>query len=180
MTSNGAFAQLHGGPQSSQHSCYYLQLPHGKRRGIVGQMNFGYCLEPQNSKTGGFVYVPGSHKSADSRAGNEVLSEVYKGNFTDPSLLVPELNPGDLLVFTEALIHGDTGWQASNDSYRMQIYYKMTPGFMCWRDPHQQEIYHHYAANDLERRLIEPPWTGRYSETSMSMGYANERRDKTC
>lgn len=178
LSSNGAVPQLHGGPQSSQYSCFYLQLNNGLRKGIVGQLNFGYCLEPQNEQTGGFTYVPGSHKTADARVGAEVLKDVYNNDFSHHSLIVPELNPGDLLVFTEALIHGDTGYRAK-DSYRMQVYYKMTPGFMCWRDPSQQHIYKQFALTEQERRLIEPPWTGRYSETSTSMGTSNDRRQKT-
>ena len=179
LSGNDAVPQLHGGPQSSQHSCFYLQLPHGIRKGIVGQLNVGFCLEPQNPKTGGFVYLPGSHKTADSRAGREILEEVYKNDFTHHSLVVPTLESGDMIIFTEALIHGDTGWKASTGSCRMQVYFKMTPGFMCWRDPNQLQILERFVETDLERRLIEPPWTGKYSETAYTMGAINDRRSPT-
>ena len=176
LSSNKAISQLHGGPQSSQNSCFYL--PRGGNHGLVGQLNFGFCLEPQNGSTGGFVYIPGSHKSSDSRAGKEILEDVFKGNFAHHSLVTPVLEPGDLMIFTEALIHGDTGWK-DNSSYRMQAYYKMTPGFMCWRDPSQNIALKQFALTDLELRLIEAPWTGRYSETATSMGTSNQRRPKT-
>lgn len=180
LTSNGAIAQLHGGPQSSQYSCFYLPTGHGPRKAITGQLNFGFCLEGQNPNTGGFCYVPGSHKANDSRAGLEVLQQVYGGKFDHPSIVVPTLVPGDMVVFTEALIHGDTGWRNREPgSCRMQVYYKMTPGFMCWRDPAQHEHLLQYAQSDVERRLMAPPWTGRYSETATSMGVTNSRRVPT-
>lgn len=180
LTSNGAIPQLHGGPQSSQYSCFYLPLSFGDRKGLAGQLNFGFCLEGQSPETGGFCYVPGSHKVVDSRAGREVLTEVYGGKFDHHSITVPTLIPGDMIVFTEALIHGDTGWRKkSPGSCRMQVYYKMTPGFMCWRDPAQNEHLLKYARTDLERRLMAPPWTGRYSETAVSMGTDNSRREPT-
>jgi hypothetical protein len=175
VSSNGATAQLHGGPQSSQYSCFYQTLPSGDRIGLAGQLNFGFALNGQTPETGGFCYIPGSHKSADPRAGKEVLAEVYNNKFDHHSIVVPVLKPGDMLLFTEGLIHGDTGWRAKG-SQRTQIYYKMTPGFMCWRDPAQSEHLKQYAKTPLERRLIEPPWTGRYSEDEVSMGFNNERR----
>lgn len=180
LTSNGAIPQLHGGPQSSQYSCFYLPLNGGPRKGIAGQLNFGFCLEGQNPSTGGFCYVPGSHKANDPRAGLEVFSEVYGKRFDHPSIVVPTLVPGDMILFTEALIHGDTGWRnRTPGSCRMQIYYKMTPGFMCWRDPAQNQHLLQYTQNDLERRLMSPPWTGQYGETTTSMGTDNVRRKAT-
>lgn len=180
LTSNGAIPQLHGGPQSSQYSCFYLPLAFGNHKGLAGQLNFGFCLEEQNPETGGFCYIPGSHKVVDSRAGLEVLNQVYGGKFEHHSIIVPKLVPGDMIVFTEALIHGDTGWRNKEPgSCRMQVYYKMTPGFMCWRDPAQNEHLLKYARTDLERRLMAPPWTGRYSETAVSMGTDNLRREPT-
>lgn len=180
LTSNGAIAQLHGGPQSSQYSCFYLPLSFGPRRGLAGQLNFGYCLEGQSPATGGFCYIPGSHKVVDSRAGSAVLAEVYGGKFNHHSIIVPTLVPGDLILFTEATVHGDTGWRNPvSGSCRMQVYYKMTPGFVAWRDPAQNQHLLQYAQTELERKLLLPPWTGRYSETATSMGVSNERRAET-
>ena len=81
VSSNGAIAQLHGGPQSSQYSCFYHTLPSGERKGLAGQLNFGFALHGQTPETGGFCYIPGSHKSADPRAGQEVLAQVYGNKF---------------------------------------------------------------------------------------------------
>ena len=178
VSSNRSQPQMHGGPQSSQYSCFYQPLPFGERKGIAGQLNFGFSIDGQSPADGGFCYIPGSHKVVDPRAGKEVLAEVYDNNFNHHSIVVPTLEPGDLMLFTEALIHGDTGKRGKR-SNRTQIYYKMTPGFMCWRDPAQNEHLLQYAETDLERRMMAPPWTGRYSEDAKSMGITNERRNPT-
>ena len=178
LSSNDAISQLHGGPESSQYSCFYMPLT-SPMKAIAGQLNFGFCLHEQNPETGGFVYIPGSHKTNDSRAGIEISRDIYDYKFDHHSLIVPTLKPGDLMVFTEALVHGDTGWKGGTDKCRMQLYYKMTPGFMCWRDPEQNKIYNRFALTDIEKRLIEPPWTGRYPENWTSMGGTNERREPT-
>lgn len=179
VSGKGAPAQMHGGPQSSQYSCFYLPLAAGSRKGIAGQLNFGFVLQGQSPDTGGFCYIPGSHKVVDSRAGAQVLQHVYQNNFEHHSIVVPTLSPGDLILFTEGMVHGDTRWKASPGNVRLSIYYKMTTGWMCWRDPVQNQKYLDYAENDLERKLLEPPWTGRYSEDNVSMGFNNERRSKT-
>ena len=65
-----------------------------------------------------------SHKTNDARDGLTVLHEVYKSNFNHHSIVVPTLNPGDMIMFTEAMVHGDTGWRNPvKGSYRMQVYF---------------------------------------------------------
>lgn len=179
LSSNGAIPQLHGGPQSSQYSCFYIPLNNGQRKGI-GRLNFGFCLEGQTPETGGFCYVPGSHKTHDPRGGLEILQQVYNGNFDHHSIVVPTLTPGDMIMFTEAMVHGDTGWRnPTPGSYRMQVYFMLAPGFACWRDPRENEHLLQYAQTDLERRMMDGPWSGRFSETFTSMGVTNERRRPT-
>ena len=179
LSSNGAVPQLHGGPQSSQYSCFYFPLNNGKRKGI-GRLNFGFCLEGQSPETGGFCYIPGSHKTNDPRDGLRVLYEVYKTNFNHHSIIVPTLNPGDMIMFTEAMVHGDTGWRNPvKGSYRMQVYFMMAPGWACWRDPKENEHLLQYAQTDLERRIMDGPWSGRFSEDATSMGVKNSRRKPT-
>lgn len=178
VTSNNAPAQLHGGPQACQYASLYTPLAHGSRTGI-GRLNFGFCLEGQNSETGGFCYVPGSHKSTDPRGGQQILQEVYGGKFDHPSLVVPTLQPGDLMLFAEALVHGDSGWKLPPTQHRMQIYYMVTPGFMCWRDYDQDEDVRQYAVTDLERQLVSAPWVGRYQTTATAMSVTNEWRKPT-
>ena len=178
VSGDAAQRQMHGGPYSSQNSCFCLPIPGAGN--FVGQLNIGFALTGQSVNTGGFCYVPGSHLSSDTRAGAKILAEVYANNFNHHSIIVPTLSPGDLMVFTEALVHGDTGQNKNkNPATRTQIYYKMTPGFMCWRDPEANKNYLQYAKTDLERNMLEPPWTGRYTEDANSMSITNERRKGT-
>lgn len=179
LSSNGAIPQLHGGPHSNQYACLYIPLSGQARRGI-GRMNFGFCLEGQSKETGGFCYIPGSHKTQDTRDGLTVWNQVYKNSFDHESIVVPTLEPGDMILFTEAMIHGDTGWRnPTPGSYRMQVYFMFTPGWASWRDPREGTHLLQYARTDLERRMIEPCWSGRFSETPISMGVSNERRKRT-
>lgn len=179
VSANGSHKQLHGGPYSSQHSCFYMNTPINMRKALVGQLNFGFALRGQDKETGGFCFIPGSHKANESKDGKEVFLHIYDKNLDHHSVEVPTLNPGDLLIFSESLVHGDTGRLTQSAEPRTQIYYKITPGWMCWRDPRQNEHLLSYAENDLERRLIEPPWTGQYSEDNVSMGFNNVRRPIT-
>lgn len=180
VSSHGAIPQLHGGPQSNQYACFYGPNSGREAKVITARLNFGFCLEGQNAKTGGFCYVPGSHKSVEPRAGREIFEKIYKGKFDHPSIVVPTLCPGDMLMFTEGMVHGDTGWRNPEPgSYRMQIYYMMTAGFACWRDPAENAHLLQHAQTDLERRLMAPPWVGRYSETPTSMGVTNQLREPT-
>jgi hypothetical protein len=180
LSSNGAIPQLHGGPQSNQYACFYSQTSGRESRVLAGRVNFGFCLSGQSPETGGFCYVPGSHKQADPRAGREIFAQVYGHKFDHHSLVVPTLIPGDMLMFTEGLIHGDTGWRNQTPgSGRMQVYYMLTPGFACWRDPTQNDHLLAHAQTDLERRLLAPPWVGRYEETETVMGVNNSLRAPT-
>jgi hypothetical protein len=50
---------------------------------------------------------------------------------------------------------------------------------MAWRDPAQQEKYKQYARTDLERKLLENPWSGQFSDENNKMDHTNIRREKT-
>ena len=71
---------------------------------------------------GGFCVVPGSHKSNFSVP--PALADL-----ADPELAgfvqQPELRPGDVLVFTEAVLHGTLPWAA--DHQRRTVIYRFAP-----------------------------------------------------
>jgi len=176
-------AQLHGGPDSSQSSCFYHNT--GGRVGLVGQLSVGICLTGQDDQTGGFCYLPGSHKAFDRADGKEIYLKMFNQNLNHPAVVVPKLEPGDLIFFSESLVHGDTG-QRTVLNNRLMAYYKFTPGWMCWRDPAQQKSYASWAAQaaisysktdaDMLRCLIEPPWTGKFDDTQGFLSPKNTRR----
>ena len=174
VTSDAEIINLHGGPCSSYGSCFTNvdgQL-------LVGQLSCGIPLVEQNEETGGMCYIPGTHKSIDTRSGRLIRKELYHGNIKHDSIIVPKLELGDLVVFSESVVHGDNGWFDKNNT-RIIVYYKFFPGFMTWRDPREQEKYVDMAKNDLQRRLLEPPWSGKFKEDKdFIMDINNQRRVK--
>lgn len=173
----GGHPNLHGGPDCSQRSCFWERV--GDRDVLAGQVSIGVVLRPQQASGGGVCYIPGSHKAYDRRrAGQQVLMDIYGGDFNHPDIVCPTLAAGDIVAFPESLIHGDTGWRADGRC-RGTIYFKAVPGWMAWRDPAQQAPAIAAAPNDACRRLLAPPWTGRYAEDDTRMDISNVRRERT-
>lgn len=173
VSSENIVVNLHGGPNCSLGSCF-SQVDNGT---MVSQLSCGFPLSPQSPETKGMCFIPGSHKSKDGRDGRAVKKDLLQDNLDHPALVVPDLTPGDLVIFSESLIHGDNGWRP-RDYHRLIVYYKFSPGHVCWRDPREQERYKKFARNDLERRLIEPPWSGSFSDIDQ-LDKNNTRRGKT-
>lgn len=174
VSSENIVVNLHGGPNCSFGSCF-SQVDNIT---LVSQLSCGFPLTPQSPATGGMCYIPGSHKSKDARDGRTIRKDLLKNNLNHEAIVVPTLNPGDLILFSESLIHGDNGWLPT-DYHRLIVYYKFCPGFSCWRDPKEQERYMPMARTDLERRLLEPPWSGKFSDLNHIMDRENKRRAKT-
>lgn len=174
VCSDELVVNLHGGPNCSFGSCFFK----ADNQPLVSQLSCGIALAPQSPETKGMCYIPGSHKSSDQRDGRTIKKELLNDDLENDCLVVPRLNPGDLVVFSESLVHGDNGWLPKNYS-RLMLYYKFCPGFVCWRDPKEQEKYISMASNDLERRLLESPWSGRFSDDNHIMDKANARRNTT-
>lgn len=174
VCSDELVVNLHGGPNCSFGSCFFK----ADNQPLVSQLSCGIALAPQSPETKGMCYIPGSHKSTDQRDGRDIKKELLNDNLEDDCLVVPQINPGDLVVFSESLVHGDNGWIPKNYS-RLMLYYKFCPGFVCWRDPKEQERYLAMASTELERRLLEPPWSGRFSDKNHIMDKNNTRRTAT-
>lgn len=174
VTSENLVVNLHGGPNCSSGSCF-SSVDNGT---LVSQLSAGFALYPQSPSTGGLCYIPGSHKSKDTRDGRTVKKELLNGNLNHDCIVVPTINAGDLVMFSESLIHGDSGWSPT-DYHRTMIYYKFCPGFICWRDPKEQDRYLPLARTALERRLLERPWSGSFSDLNNTLDMSNKRREKT-
>jgi len=174
VSSDNIIVNLHGGPNCSFGSCF-SQVDNDI---LVSQLSCGFPLTPQNKETKGMCYIPGSHKSRYSNDGRSIKKELLHDDLNHEAIIVPTLNPGDLVIFSESLIHGDNGWEPKDYS-RLICYYKFSPGFCCWRDPREQEKYMKLARNDLERRLLSPPWSGQFSDANNQLDHNNKRREKT-
>jgi hypothetical protein len=174
---SGGLPQLHGGPDTSQRSCFWSRA--GEHDILASRLSIGVVLLPQSAATGGVCYIPGSHNAFDRRrTGQQILQEVYGGNLAHPDIVCPTLEPGDIVAFSESIVHGDTGWRGSQQQ-RATIYFAATPGWMAWRDPAQQARARAAAPNDTCRRMLAEPWTSRCDEDDYSRTQALTRRERT-
>lgn len=85
-----------------------------------------YNLTDTGHKSGGgFVCVPGSHKS------NYPVPDEFKNlNDKAPIVINPEVKAGSVVIFTEALTHGTAPWRA--DKIRRSLLFKYSPGQQSW------------------------------------------------
>ena len=92
-----------GGPEGD----HWYKYRDGIMRNGLCVMTFNLADAPAGA--GGFACIPGSHKSNFLR---EIPSEVRR--FERPAHYVaqPALGAGDVLFFTEALVHGTMPWKA--------------------------------------------------------------------
>jgi hypothetical protein len=161
-------ANLHGGPETGQSSCFYHAGTSTMGQVGVGRLSVGIALNEQSRLTGGFAYIPGSHKSSFRLHGGVVLQRFLHGNFDHESIAVPELRAGDIYVFPDCLVHGTSPRKVSGT--RRAIYYMYCPGYMAWRPYSEIEKYVPLAENDTERRLLRPPFVASYEEDDERVG----------
>lgn len=79
-----------------------------------------YVLTEAPEGRGGFACIPGSHKSNFARPADITVDS--------PCVAAPGGQPGDAIIFTEALTHGSVPWTA--DHQRRVLFYKYAPAYM--------------------------------------------------
>lgn len=136
---------LHGGPRTDQgEHCY--QWHQGKMyNGLVVVM---FALEDVNPGDGGFHGVPGSHKA----------NHPFKPAPDSHLVVQPSLKAGDMLIFTEALVHGTRKWVSPRR--RRSLLYKYSPGYSTWAEPDRGKAARELARTDMEKALLLPPCVG--------------------
>ena len=97
----------------------------------------------------GFVGVLGSHKACINS---------YKPPLDSPLVTNPALKAGDMLIFTEALVHGTVRWKSTQR--RRSLLYKYSPGYSTWAKAENLDAYLDMAQNDVQRDLLRPPYVG--------------------
>ena len=126
------------------------------RNGVMrnGLTVFTYNLAPAKKGDGGFACVPGSHKSNFPL---DLPKDVRTFDRIPHYVAQPEVEVGDVIIFTEALIHGTMPWQAEHE--RRALLYKFSPGHSSWS-------LNYYNADDYEglteqqKRILTPPSVG--------------------
>ena len=144
MSPGTAGLGLHGGGTPFDPAQHY-RAEGGRIR--TGLMAAQWALVDHPPGSGGFVCVPGSHKSGFP------LPPTF-----DRELVVQvPLTAGDVVVFTEALTHGTLPWMG--EGQRRSLLYKYSPG---------NSAYSHVelpadlvaACTDRQRLLLQPPSVG--------------------
>jgi len=137
---------LHGGPVPWDPAQWYVHDRDSIRCGLVA-LQWG--LVDHASGAGGFGCIPGSH-----RAGMRVPAGVEH--------LVREVPfaAGDLVVFTEVLVHCTIPWRGREE--RRTLVYKYSPGSSAWADWAELRPVLDRPLTDRQRLLLQPPSVGQF------------------
>jgi ectoine hydroxylase-related dioxygenase (phytanoyl-CoA dioxygenase family) len=150
MREGDAGGSLHGGEGHEGDHWYKY------RDGVIknGLTVVTYFLTPAAEGDGGFVCIPGTHKTNFLSA---IPPDVLRFERQVPYVVQPAVEAGDALIFTEALVHGTHPWRAKHE--RRALLYKFSPGHSAWSQ-------NYYSPDDYEglteqqRRILAPPSVG--------------------
>ena len=125
-----------------------------------GVMRNGLCVMTYNltdasEGTGGFSCIPASHKS---NFVPEIPTDVRQFERPAHYVVQPPLEAGDVLFFTEALIHGTMPWKAKHQ--RRALLYKYSPGHSAWSGNYY-DISKYNNLTEQQKRLMMAPSIGR-------------------
>ena len=139
---------IHGGPRRFETDHWYYYADGIMRNGLT-VATWNLTDAPQGA--GGFVCIPGSHKTNFMLQ----LPEDVRRQTRQPDYVVqPPMAAGDVLIFTEALMHGTRSWRAPHE--RRTLLYKYSPPHSSWRiKPYDANDYP--GASEQQRRLMAPP-----------------------
>ena len=151
MAPGGQGGRLHGGPERDSGSHYFKHF-HGTMRNGLSVLTF--FLSDAGPGDGGFVCIPGSHKTNFLA---ELPADVQSHERAAPYVLQPVVKAGDALLFTEALVHGTKPWTAEHE--RRTFLYKYSPGNMSWASTYY-DADEYFEPTEQQRRILAPPSTG--------------------
>jgi hypothetical protein len=148
MQSGAPGQDIHGGPMRYESDHWYHYHDGVIRNGLtVATWVLGDALPGD----GGFVCIPGSHKTNFiGCVPKDVLGQERRPDY----VVQPELKAGDVLIFTEALIHGTASWHGKEE--RRALLFKYSPPHSSWaKSPYN--ISHYPNATPQQQRLMAPP-----------------------
>ncbi len=147
-------SRLHGGPspQCREGDHWYRYYPDGTIRN--GLTVFTYNLADCGAGAGGFGCIPGSHKTNLLAAiPEDVLTMERHAHYVHQ----PAVKAGDVLIFTEALVHGTLPWNA--DYERRALLYKYSPGHSAWSSTYYDPS-DYPGATEQQLRIMAAPSVG--------------------
>jgi hypothetical protein len=155
MRAGSASGVLHGGSIPFFHDCYYRVVENRIHNGLFA---VAFSLSDQPPDAGGFVCLPGSHKSEF-----RVPDQFQDIDRALPYLEHVPMGAGSALLFTEALAHGTLRWTGVHE--RRIIFAKYSPGNASWVADYTAADYVPDAEwTAVEKLLLEPPYISRGRE----------------
>lgn len=149
---------LHGGPRLFETDHWYHYQDGRIRNGLTVAT---WVLSDANPGDGGFTCIPGSHKTNFLKF---FPRDVAQFDRDADYVYQPPLRAGDVLIFTEALIHGTATWTADHE--RRALLYKYSPPHSTWNiDPYDIGAYP--EATEQQKRLMAPPSVERHPPVVM-------------
>jgi len=134
---------LHGGGTPFDPAQFYVVNGGRISCGLVAVQ---WALVDHRPGEGGFCCVPGSHKASFPFPPAPL-----------PSLAVEvPLTAGDVVIFTEALVHGTLPWRGPDD--RRTLLYKYSPGNSSWGKDETLPAGLAPLLSERQRLLFEPPY----------------------
>lgn len=147
MRQGGSRNALHGGPRMYETDHWYHYSDGVMRNGLTVAT---WALTDAKPGDGGFVCVPGSHKTnCLSMFPKDVQSFQRDAEY----VVQPKLSAGDVLIFTEALIHGTRPWTSEHE--RRTLLFKYSPPHSSWRIK-PFEVGDYPEATEQQKRLMAP------------------------
>jgi hypothetical protein len=146
---------IHGGPRRIETDHWYYYSDGVMRNGLTVAT---WALSDAAEGDGGFVCIPGSHKTNFM---HNLPGPVRDQTETPHYVRNPPLRKGDVLIFTEALMHGTRQWKAGHE--RRALLYKYSPPHSTWRiEPY--DLSNYPEASPQQRRLMAPPSVERHEK----------------
>ncbi|MBT3344147.1 MAG: hypothetical protein HN712_13465 [Gemmatimonadetes bacterium] len=158
MRKGASAGGLHGGasPQTKAGDHWYRHHNGVIRNGLTV---FTYNLTDSPAGKGGFGCIPGSHKSNFI---SNIPAEVRRYERDAHYVRQVPARAGDVIIFTEALVHGTVPWEADHE--RRAFLYKYSPGHSSW-SRHYYDLEKYTDLTDQQRRFLEPPYIGTREDT---------------
>ena len=146
MRSGSEGLSLHGGavPHNPTEVFYFEQ-----GRMYNGLTVVSWNLVDTGPEYGGFLCIPGSHKSNYA-----VPDQVMAAHDGAACVVVPEVRAGSVVIFTEALSHGTAQWKAPY--MRRSLLFKYDPSYMAY-SRRQAAAPKNVELTSKQKWLFEPP-----------------------
>ena len=157
MNGGEGVGRLHGGEDGGSPGGPEADHWYKYRDGVIrnGLCVMTYNLADAPEGAGGFACIPGSHKS---NFPTELPPDVRHFERPTHYVVQPAVEAGDVVFFTEAVIHGTMPWTAGHQ--RRALLYKYSPGHSAWSGNYY-DISKYGQLTEQQKRMLLPPSVGR-------------------